>query len=205
MSSIFRRFVCLSAACLGGVATAVVPVDVPLAHATTVIALSLPELVAMSDRVVVGTPRVRFSRWEAGRIVTYTAVDVETPIAGVAPSVQTVTVRTLGGEVDGIGQLVVGEAKLPLGDSVMLFLQTLPAVKEIAVADSMVVTALAQGAMHIDRVAGKPATIRATLSGADVIVPPTARFLPAHVAVAGHLVADVATEVRTLWLARAPK
>jgi hypothetical protein len=56
------------------------------------------------------------------RIVTYLQVQVSQPIDGRPPPETTLVVRTLGGTVGEIGQLVHGEARLELGEQALVFL-----------------------------------------------------------------------------------
>ena len=106
--------------------------EIPQASATVALAHPLSELVDLADRAVVATPGEHISRWEdhgGRRIVTYTKLTVESRVFGSCP--ETVWVRTLGGEVDGVGQLVAGQAKLETGKRAVLFLQ--PAGEVLAV------------------------------------------------------------------------
>jgi hypothetical protein len=94
--------------------------------ASTARAISLPQLVGLSQYALVGTPTDASSRWElvggSRRIVTYLRVDVSQPIDGRPPPETTLLVRTLGGTVGDIGQLVHGEARLELGEQAVVFL-----------------------------------------------------------------------------------
>jgi len=96
------------------------------ALASTFIELTVGELSARATSVVAGTPLERRAVWESAggarsqRIVTYTRVRVDRVVDGQAGA--EVWVRTLGGQVDGIGQRVDGEAVLPIGQPALLFL-----------------------------------------------------------------------------------
>jgi hypothetical protein len=107
----------------GGVGAAVLP---GVAWASTARALSLPQLVGLSQYALVGTPTDASSRWErvgsSQRIVTYLQVEVSHPIDGRPPPERSLLVRTLGGTVGDIGQLVHGEARLELGTPAVVFL-----------------------------------------------------------------------------------
>jgi len=120
-----------------GLATALYPDD---ASATTALAASLDELVKRSDQIFFGRPLQASSRWAdvgAGRrIVTYTTVQVEEPLEGDAQAEY--VVRTLGGKVGDVGQLVHGEASLRIGEDNLIFLHR-------ARNGDHVVTARAQG------------------------------------------------------------
>jgi hypothetical protein len=114
---------------LGGSALAALPGALLLsrpAGATTARAISLPELVGLSEYALVATPTDAYSRWESlgnsNRIVTYVRIEVTHPIDGRPPADTSLMVRTLGGRVGDIGQLVHGEARLQLGSPAVVFL-----------------------------------------------------------------------------------
>jgi len=96
------------------------------AWASRSVAASLPELVERSDRVALVTSQGGESAWEEvgsrRRIVTYTRVRVDELVAGVGADGELV-VRTLGGRVGRIGQVVHGEARLLRGEPCLLFLR----------------------------------------------------------------------------------
>src|SRR5688572_1370906 len=117
------------AACAASFGTATL--TPPSAYASTAIALSLDDLVERSESVVVAIPKSKVSRWESGRIITYTTVAVDTAVAGSGKAGETMTIRTLGGVVDDIGQITHGEAVLPIDKPVVLFLRALPASPKI--------------------------------------------------------------------------
>ena len=100
------------------------------AEAATSIELSMSDLVTGSTLVVAGTPLDSRSLWEGDasnhgrRIVTYTRLRVDRLIDG-APQAE-VWVRTLGGDVDDIGQQVAGEAVLRVAQPSLLFLRGRP-------------------------------------------------------------------------------
>lgn len=110
------------------------------AHATLARALTLGELVKDSRFSLVGTPLEAHSRWESGagrrRIVTYTRVRVDETYGG-SPDTE-VLVRTLGGRVGKVGQIVHGEAVLTLQQPTVLFLHETQA-------GPLRVTAMSQG------------------------------------------------------------
>lgn len=114
-------------ATLGAAALATVSLTSRTAHATTAKTVSLPRLVGLSQHVLVGTPTDARSQWEtvghARRIVTYVRMEVAQSIDGRPPEERSVLVRTLGGQVGDIGQLVHGEARLTLKKETVVFLQ----------------------------------------------------------------------------------
>jgi hypothetical protein len=113
-----------------------------LAQATLARAVTLPELVGLSRYCLVGTPMDASSRWEtvgkSRRIVTYCRVEVTQPIDGRPPAETSLMLRTLGGRVGDIGQLVHGEVRFELDKPMVVFLA--PDVDGV-----LGVTAMAQG------------------------------------------------------------
>jgi hypothetical protein len=120
------------------------------ASASVSIAVPFDALVATSTAAVLATPVTQMSRWEGGRIFTYTSVHVDQPVAGDALTGE-VSVRTMGGDVGTIGQLVEGEAVLTVGRPSLLFLHAAGPVAGadgsglVSQAPCYVVTARAQG------------------------------------------------------------
>jgi hypothetical protein len=100
------------------------------ARASVARALTLPELVRQTERVVLATPLQAESRWEtvgrARRIVTYTRLRVDETLHG-SQAESEVMVRTLGGKVGKIGQIVHGEALLSPHEQSVLFIGLAPA------------------------------------------------------------------------------
>ena len=96
------------------------------ASASTARALTLSELVKRSSSVLVLTPVARRSSWQtiggSRRIVTDVRARVEDLVSGADPSATEVVVRTLGGQVGSLGQIVEGEAELTLAESSLTFL-----------------------------------------------------------------------------------
>ncbi len=129
----------------GALAFAALPGASPLApseaHARVSIAYAPEELVAASPWALVVTPTEKRSLWEhvAGsrRIVTYTKLRIDDAIYGDGMG-GTVWVRTMGGSVGKIGQLVSGEAQLDIGQPAVVFLAQ-------AKAGTYVVSGAAQG------------------------------------------------------------
>lgn len=96
------------------------------AEATLVRGLTLPELLAGSDRIAVVTPLFAESSWAtiAGQrcIVTDTRVRVEDSIRATTSATE-VIVRSLGGRVGAVGELVHGQPELRLGQTSVAFLR----------------------------------------------------------------------------------
>ncbi len=96
------------------------------AYATVARAIAMSALVKQSRSVVLATPLSARSEWThiggSRRIVTITRVRVDEHIARNAPDSSEVLVRTLGGRVGNLGQVVHGEAELRSDRTCMLFL-----------------------------------------------------------------------------------
>ena len=108
-------------------------------------AVSIAELIKASRNVLIGDAVDAFSRWETRdgqrRIVTYTRVLLSESVLGNADS--ELLVRTLGGRVGKIGQIVHGEATLRVNERSLLFLHEAD--------DVLRVTAMAQGHYRFDK------------------------------------------------------
>ena len=111
------------------------------AHASVARALRLEELTQRSRHVLVGEPLDAYSAWarigERKHIVTYTRVRALELLGGADPKADELLVRTLGGRVGDLGELVHGEALLTLGERGVLFMMPTRA--------GLSVTAMAQG------------------------------------------------------------
>jgi hypothetical protein len=93
------------------------------ASASVSIAVSFDALLKDADAVAVITPVDSQSIWEDGRIYTYTKVKVEQGVAGDVGTGSEQWVRTMGGVVGKIGQMVDGEPVFILGKQSLLFLR----------------------------------------------------------------------------------
>jgi hypothetical protein len=105
--------------CALGIASVSTSTD---AGASVSIAVSLDALVKDADAVAVSTPLDAKSVWEDGRIYTYTKLKVEQGVAGDLATGSETWVRTMGGVVGKIGQLVDGEPVFATGKSSVVFL-----------------------------------------------------------------------------------
>ncbi|WP_438021255.1 hypothetical protein WMF18_20225 [Sorangium sp. So ce315] len=109
------------------------------AQAAVAVQLSLEELVSRAAFVVVATATEQRSQWEelggTKRIVTYTRLSVDRPVAG-QPDGE-IWVRTLGGVVGDVGQQVSGDAQLRIGAQAMVFVSR--------ARGALVVSGMAQG------------------------------------------------------------
>jgi len=114
----------------------------PPAEAAVARALRVRDLVQRSRFAVLATALARESTWEqvgdSRRIVTTTRVQVEELVTGSRPETSEVMVRTLGGRVGKVGQIVEGEADFTVGETSLVFATELRA-------ELFGVTAMAQG------------------------------------------------------------
>lgn len=136
------------------------------ASASVSIAVAFENLLKDADDVVVVTPAEQQAVWEDGRIYTYTHVRFDQGIAGDLGAGGEGWVRTMGGVVGKIGQMVDGEPVLVAGKPSVLFLRKF---KEGAVYE---VSARAQGQypIQIDEKTKVRKLIRSANAG--VLLPP---------------------------------
>lgn len=96
-----------------------------IAMAGAAVPISLTALVERSRHIVVGTPRVADSTWEeiggSQRLVTYTRLTIEDTVDDRAFDEAEILVRTLGGRLGPIGQVVHGEAELRREETAVFF------------------------------------------------------------------------------------
>jgi hypothetical protein len=183
---------------LGGVAVAAAVVAVD-ARASVSIQITWDSLLRESTAAVVATPTETRSAWESGRIYTYVHLRVDRAMAGELATGADPWVRTMGGVVGKIGQLVDGEAVLAPGQASLLFLHPGPP-------GAYVVTARGQGQFPLVPDAdpkAPPHLVRSNSAGA--LVPPRGAQGPVPAApmaadvVHGRLVDDVARDVAAAW------
>jgi len=164
------------------------------ARASVSVAISFDALVRASTAVVVGTAVEQRSVWEGGRIYSYSRVHVDSPVAGELHGDDEVWVRTMGGIVGDVGQIVDGEAVLTVGRPSLLFLHR--------ASDGVhVVTARAQGQFGLYTDEQKQLRARKS-SGVGALLAP--KGADAAAAMAGDMiheraVADAAKDIATAW------
>src|SRR4051812_8728380 len=105
---------------LAPVAATLVPTDV---QASVSIAVAYDALVKDADSIGVAMPVESKSVWEDGRIITYTRVKIDQGVAGELGTGAEGWVRTMGGVVGKIGQMVDGEPVLSTGKPSLLFMR----------------------------------------------------------------------------------
>lgn len=167
------------------------------AHASVSIAVTWDTLLRGSTAAAVMTPIDAQSVWEDGRIYTYTRLRVDRSVAGGLATGDNAWVRTLGGVVGKIGQLVEGEAVFVTGQSSLLFVHDGPT-------GSLVVTARGQGQFPIaDADASHPARVVHSIDVGALMHPPvnvsSARYRLAAEVVHDRPLDDVAVDVAADW------
>lgn len=90
--------------------------------ATTVVSVTAEELALRSDEVIIATVRASASRWEHGLIITDHELVVDAAIRGRALEHGTIFLRTPGGVVGRIAQVIPDAPVLEVGHSYLFFL-----------------------------------------------------------------------------------
>ena len=173
----------------------VVAVD---ARASVSIQVTWDGLLHESTAAVVATTTETRSVWENGRIYTYAHLHVDRAVAGELATGGDPWVRTMGGVVGKVGQLVDGEPVLASGQPSLLFLHPGPP-------GAFVVTARGQGQFPLVPDAdpkAPPHLVRSTSAGA--LLPsrapgPVPAAPLATDVVHGRLVDDVSRDVAAAW------
>src|SRR4051812_37325749 len=114
-----RAHLTLSGALLAFLSMATIGHD---AGASVSVAIRFDALVKSADAVAVTTPLDGHSAWEDGRIYTYTRLRVDQTLASTRSLGGEALVRTRGGVVGDIGQLVDGEPTFDVGRATLVFL-----------------------------------------------------------------------------------
>jgi hypothetical protein len=168
------------------------------ARASVSIAVTWDALLRESTAAAVVTPLEGRSIWEGDRIYTYTRVRVDRAMAGELTAGGEAWVRTMGGVVGKVGQLVEGEAVLARGQPSLLFVH---GVKGRS-AGAFDVTARGQGQFLVVADPKEPPHLVRSNSVGALLPPrspqPLATPLAADV-VHGRAIDDVARDVATAW------
>jgi hypothetical protein len=164
------------------------------ARASISVAISFDALLRGSSAAVVATATEQHSLWEGGRIYTYSRVHVDTAVAGELHADDEAWVRTMGGVVGDVGQIVDGEASLTTGRPSLLFLR--PSV------GAYVVTARAQGQFGLYTDENLEVRARKS-SGVGALLPPQGASGPPAVlasdVIHGRPVASSAKDIAAAW------
>ena len=105
------------------------------ARASVVLALSLEELTRKAELIVLGVATEQQARrhFDGKLIVTDISLRADDVLKGPAKRGQTVVATVLGGKLDGLALQVPGEASLPLGQRLLVFLYRAPASGDLRV------------------------------------------------------------------------
>jgi hypothetical protein len=172
------------------------------AHASVSIAISLHALVRSASAVVLATPTEQRSVWEGGRIYTYSHLRVDTAVVGELAGGSEGWVRTMGGIVGNVGQLVEGEAVFNVGRPSLVFLRrdANPSSSSVAMGH-FVVAARAQGQFDIYADDANQLRVRTSRSVGGLV--PSAGIGPPSPLAAdlidGRAVPDAAREIAAAW------
>lgn len=141
---------------------------VAAAQATTLRRMSLDELTADSGAVVRARCVAIESRWEGGRIWTFTTFEVVETLKGNAPS--TIRVRLIGGRAGSLTSRVEGVPRFRAGEEAYVFLAP-------AAPGDWTVTGWALGTFRItrDKRTGRE-TVTQDTAGITLFHPATRRF-----------------------------
>ncbi len=134
------------------------------AQASILVPLDLRALAARADRVVVGVVEDQAAHWvDEGHsaIVTDVHIRVRQALAGAQPG-EVITVRRLGGSVNGIGMRVYGEASYTTGEEVLVFAERR--------GDAYWTVGMTQGKMEVFQQGGVRMA-RVGLAGAELAAP----------------------------------
>jgi hypothetical protein len=197
----------LRSAALSALAGAACLLAVHDAGASVQIAVVFDALVRDSAAVDQVTCVEQKSLWENGRIYTYSRVVVQRTLAGDTRG--EAWVRTLGGVVGDVGQIVDGEAVLQVGKPTLLFLHATPnaGVYEVTAraqgqfvlaADGSGRVRLRAGANVGALLAPQEKTMALVRTQARAPLTPEATMLARDVA-AGKTVDDLAKDVALAW------
>jgi hypothetical protein len=168
-------------------------VGAKIASASVVEALSLVELVKRSEHVVLATPGERMGRRSKNLIVTDVQLKIDDGLKGGSKRGETLVATLLGGVVDGVGLSVPGEAALPEGTPMVVFLRRMPDSGELRV------VGMAQGALPIEMRGGKPMVLPPSHEAALMERGADGRLQKGESAVATELaLPDLVTRIRSL-------
>ena len=188
----------LVAACGAGV-TCVLCTAPREVHASVAIAASLEDLARASSAIARVTALDRESTWEDGRIVTYTRIRVDAVIAGSTPAAaRELRVRTLGGTVGNIGQIVEGEAQLAPSESSIVFLKE----RSSTTGPTAIIVGRAQGQLLVRRDVHGREVVRVGAVGELVdrrLRPPLLAAGRRIVELDGGLVETVSVDAKRAW------
>jgi hypothetical protein len=163
-------------------------------HASVSVALTFDDLVQRATAAAVIVPVDQHAAWEGGRITTYTRARVERVVAGHLP--EEISLRSYGGAVGRIGQLVEGEATFAAGAPSLVFVHPLG---DAAPLGTFAVVEGAQGQFSIVKVGDQPARLAPARNMGAVVAPPSATPRPARDVLAGKPFEDAVRAIGAMW------
>jgi matrixin len=186
------RFLGLSLAVLG-----VCAASFRDARASVSVMALFGELIYKASAVAVVTPIEQHALWEDRRIVTYTRARVERSVAGRLD--REVWIRTLGGSVGDIGQIIEGQAIFSIGSRSLVFLH--PHVDSVGrrPTGTWGVVEGAQGQFPIVVPAGHVEPRLAVSHNVGALVPPPSGGRLAREALNDRALDDASNEIAAVW------
>lgn len=147
----------------------------PPASASTLLAADLAQLVKMSDYVVLAKAESRSSRKQesSGLIVTDVRLRVQSALKGATKPGEFITATLLGGTIGDVGLHVSGEANIPDGRGVIVFLRR-------ASNGELNVSGMAQGVLSITGQGGSAMVVPAAHDAALVQPDDQGRLQPSE-------------------------
>jgi hypothetical protein len=164
----------------------------PEARASVSVSVAFDDLVQRASAAAVVVPVEQRSVWEDGRIATYTRARVERLVAGRLP--REIWVRTLGGAVGRIAQLVEGEATFASGEASLVFVHP---HDDGAATGTFGVVEGAQGQFPVVVSGGGPRLAASKSGGA--LLPPPATTRPAREVLVDQSLEDAARSIGAAW------
>jgi hypothetical protein len=177
---------------------AFVPGERP-AEASVSVPISFDTLVGASSAVVVATAEEQRTVWEDAHIFTYSRVHVDTAIAGELKEDGEAWVKTMGGVVAKVGQVVDGEPVFLVGRPSLVFLHH----KKGDTSGVFLVTARGQGQYGIYTDDQNQLRLRRS-SAVGALVPSASASTDPKAPLAGDVIhgralADAASLIRAVW------
>lgn len=139
----------------------VIIAPLPVAQASIILNLELPQLIGRADKIFLGRAISQNSHWtdDKRRIVTDVSFQVEKAIRGVKVG-EVIVVRSQGGSVGGVGMLVAGSPTFEHEERAVLF-------TENRGGDRFII-GMQQGAFRIFRHTDGKEMVQAKLTGLDL-------------------------------------
>jgi len=144
-------------------------------RAATLLAVDLAQLVKMSDYVVLAKAESRTSRKQqsSGMIVTDVRLRVQSALKGATKQGESITATLLGGTIGDVGLHVSGEANIPDGRGVIVFLRR-------AGNGELNVSGMGQGVLSIAGQGGSAMVMPAAPDAALVQADPQGKLQPSE-------------------------